>query len=37
MKLGQLIEYSMRNTLSKNHTENVVEKLFADPFIKNKN
>ena len=28
MKYGQLIQYNMRNIFLKNHTENVVEKLF---------
>ena len=37
MKFGQLIEYNMRNILMKNHTENVAEKLFPDPFLKNQN
>ena len=37
MKFGQLIEYNMRNIfLKKNHTQNVAEKLFPDPFLKNK-
>ena len=30
IKFGQLIEYNMRNL--KNYTQNVVEKLFPDPF-----
>ena len=33
MKYGQLIEYNKRNIFLKNHTQNVVEKLFHDPFI----
>ena len=37
MKFGQLIEYNMRNTFLKNHTQNVVEKLVLDPFLKNLN
>ena len=38
MKFGQLIEYNMRNIFSlKNHTQNVVEKLVSDPFLKNQN
>ena len=37
MKFGQLIEYSMRNTFLKNHTQNVMEKLFPDPFMKIQN
>ena len=37
MKFGQLIEYNMRNIFLKNHTENVLEKLFPGPFLKNQN
>ena len=39
MKFGQLIEYNMRNMffLKKYHTQNVVEKLFPAPFLKNQN
>ena len=36
MKLGQLIEHNMRNNFE-NHSQNVVEKLFPDPFLKNQN
>ena len=32
MKFGQLIENNIINILLKNHTQNVVEKLFTDPF-----
>ena len=35
MKFGQLIQYKMRKIFRKNHTENAVEKLFPDPFLKN--
>ena len=36
MKFGQLIKYKMRNTFSlKNHTQNVLEKLFPDTYLKN--
>ena len=35
MKFGQLIEYDMRNIFLENHTQNVVEKLVPDPFLKN--
>ena len=35
MKFGQLIEYNMRNIFLENHTQNVVEKLVPDPFLKN--
>ena len=31
MKFGQLMEYNL-----KNNTQIVVEKLFPDPFLKNK-
>ena len=34
MKFGQLIEYNMRNIFLRNHTKNVEEKLFPDPFLK---
>ena len=35
MKFGQLTECNMRNIFLKNHTQNVVEKLFPVPFLKN--
>ena len=34
MNLGQLIECNMGNIFLENHTENVVEKLVPDPFLK---
>ena len=37
MKFGQLIEYNMRNIFLKNHTQNTVEKLSPDPFLKSQN
>ena len=38
MKFGQLTEYITWETFFlRNHTQNVVEKLFPDPFLKNKN
>ena len=37
VKFGQLIEYNMRNIFRENNTQNVVETLVPDPFIKNKN
>ena len=37
MKFGHLIEYNMRKIFLKNYTQNVVEKLFPDPFLKNQN
>ena len=35
MKTGQLIECNMRNISLKNHTQNMMEKLVPDPFLKN--
>ena len=35
MKFDQLIEYGMSNILLKNHTQNLMKKLFTDPFLKN--
>ena len=37
MKFGKLIEYNTRQEIYflKNHIQNVVEKLFPDPFLKN--
>ena len=38
MKFDQLIENNKRNIfLLKDHTQNVWEKLFPDPFLKNQN
>ena len=37
IKLGQLIEYSIRNIFLEYHTQNVVEKLVPDSFLKNQN
>ena len=37
MKFGQLIEYNMRNIFVKNHTQNVLEELFPDHYLKNQN
>ena len=35
---GQLIQYNVRNIFfKKNHTQNVVEKPFPNPFLKNQN
>ena len=36
MKFGQLKEY-WKSFFLKNYTQNVVEKLFPDPFLKNQN
>ena len=35
IKFGQLTEYNMRNIFLENPSQNVVEKLFPDPFLKN--
>ena len=35
MKFIQLIVYNTRIFLIKNHAQNVVEKLFKDPYLKN--
>ena len=35
MKFGQLIEYNRETSFLKNHTKNVGERLFQDPFLKN--
>ena len=37
MKFGQLTECVMRKCFWKNHTQNVVEKLVPDTFLKNQN
>ena len=37
MEFGQLIEYNIRNIFLKNRTQNVVEKLFLGPFLRNQN
>ena len=36
MKFGQLINYNMRNIFLEK-SQNVVEKLFPGPFLKNRN
>ena len=36
MKFGQLIEYNMRRIFLENHTQNAVEKLVQDPFLKDR-
>ena len=35
MEIGQLIEYNTKNNFVENHTQNVLEKLFQDPYLKN--
>ena len=40
VKFGHLVKYNMRNVFFfflKNHTQNVVEKLFPDRFLENQN
>ena len=37
MKFSQLVEYNMQLFLWKNHTQNMVEKLFTEPFLKTQN
>ena len=32
----QLIKYNLRSIFLKNHSQNLVEKLFQDPFLKTK-
>ena len=36
LKFGQLIEQNMRKLLMKNHTQDVVKKLFPERFLKNR-
>ena len=36
LKFGQLIKYKIKTFFFKNHTKNVVGKLFPDHFLKNK-
>ena len=35
MEFGHLLECNTKNILLKNRTQNVVDKLFPDPFLKN--
>ena len=37
MKFGELLEHNMRNIFLINHTQNMLEKLFSDPFLKSQN
>ena len=37
MKFGQLIEYDLKKNLLKYHIQNVLQKLFPDPHLKNQN
>ena len=34
MKYGQLIKYNMKSNFLKNHTQNMLEKLFPDSYLK---
>ena len=37
MTFGKLTEYNMGNIFVEKSKQNVVEKLFPDPFLKNQN
>ena len=37
MKFDQLREHNMKNIFVENHTQNVLEKLFPDPYLKKQN
>ena len=37
MTFGQLIEYNVINVFPEKYTQNVMEKLVPDPFIKTQN
>ena len=37
MKCGQLIQYTMRNIFLENHTQNAVQKLVLNSFLKHQN
>ena len=37
MRIGQLIEYTKGNILSKTRTQNVMDKLVPDPYLKSQN
>ena len=37
MKFSQLIEYNMKNIVLENHAQNVMDKLFLDSILKNRN
>ena len=37
MKFGKLIKYNMGIIFLKNHAQNLVEKIFSDPFLKLRN
>ena len=37
IKFGHLIEYNMKNIFLEKSYQNVIEKPFPDPFLKNQN
>ena len=37
VEFGQLLQYNMKTFFLENHTQNVVDKLFPDPFLTNQN
>ena len=37
MKFGELIEYNMKNIFLEKSSQNIVEKLVPDTFMKNQN
>ena len=37
MMFGQLIDHKMGNIFLQNHTQNAMEILFPDPFLKKEN
>ena len=37
MKFDQLTDKTLETSSLRNHTQNVVEKQFPDPFLKNQN
>ena len=37
VKFDQLIEYNVKIFFLKNHTQNMLEKLVPEPFLKNQN
>ena len=37
LKFGQLIEHNIRINFLENHTQNMVAKLFPEPFLRSQN
>ena len=37
VEFGQLLQYNMKTFFLENHTQNMVDKLFPDPFLTNQN